>query len=79
MARFGEHNEAIMPSRKELPEKLHSFCEIQAFDLTTNPKRLPYALENLNTVVNKKLEPVAVMIIIRQTVRFMAFCTTGLL
>jgi len=48
-------DDAVMPVKKDLPEKLHLFSEIQAFFLSTDPKRLPYDLENLNTVVMKRL------------------------
>jgi uncharacterized protein (TIGR02145 family) len=48
-------DETTMPSKKDLPEKLHSFSEIQAFDLSTNHRRLPRDLEYLNEEVSKKL------------------------
>jgi uncharacterized protein (TIGR02145 family) len=48
-------DETAMPSKNDLPEKLHSFSEIQAFDFSTNPRRLPRDLEYLNEEVNKKL------------------------
>lgn len=48
-------DEAEMPLKKDLPEMLHPISEVQAFFLSTNPKRLPYDLENLNAVVMKNL------------------------
>jgi uncharacterized protein (TIGR02145 family) len=51
-------DEAAMPMKKDLPEQLHQFSEIQAFFLSTDPKRLAYDLENLNTIVNKRLHEI---------------------
>jgi len=48
-------DDALMPSKKDIPERLHSFSEIQAFDLSIDPRRLPRDLEYLNELVNKKL------------------------
>jgi len=48
-------DDAVMPLKKDLPEKLHQFSEIQAFFLSTDSRRLPYDLENLNALVMKKL------------------------
>lgn len=47
-----------MPSKKDLPENLHDFSEIQATDISTNYKRLPRDLELLNGIVKNKLESI---------------------